>query len=225
MTFIRGLYLLVRGVIVGLVLLIAAIVALLVVALRRIVLPLGFVLLALLALIGLAAAIFEIDGGHGTVSLAHLASLIHLPDLRHYVGTYLHNLETQHGNTAISIGAGIAVLILGLLLLAATLIPARQRSMTLAKDSDWRLTARRRTLVQAASALAEEPGELDRVRVRARPRRRRVGGRLRVRAHRRPDADRRTVEAEVARRLAPLSDGLKLKTKVRARRTSAGRPR
>lgn len=220
MTLIRWIYLALRGLVIAVGLLIAGIVTLLVIAFRRIAPPLGLVLLALVALVGLAAVVFEIDGGRGTLSLAHLATLIHLPDARHYVGSYLHNLDAHKAATGIAIAAGIGAVIIGLLLLAGTFIPRRQRIVALATDQAGRIAARRRALAQAAATLAERPDEVANARARVRPHRRRPGATVRVRATRTHPAPRKPVEADISQQLTPLTDPYDLKTKVRARRAT-----
>lgn len=218
MTLVRWIYQLLRGLVLAVVLLVVGLAALLVVVARRLVLPLGFLLLALIALVALAAAIFEIQGGRDTVSLAHLATLIHLPDLRHYVGVYLGRLEAPGPTAGVSLAAGIGAVVLGLALLGGALIPARQRIVTLASDDAGRVAARRRALNHAAAALAEQPDDVAEARARVRPRRRRAGGRLRLRATRYPDADRKEVEARVKSELAPLTEPYRLSARVRARK-------
>ncbi|MGN6168297.1 MAG: hypothetical protein ACTHQQ_09020 [Solirubrobacteraceae bacterium] len=189
----------------------------------RMVLVLGFLLLLTLALVALAAAIFEIDGGHGSVSLAHLATLIHLPDLRHYVGVYLQRLEAPGVVAWVSVGAGVGAVVLGLLLLVAVLVPRRERLIPLTETGIGPMWGRRRAVGQIAAALAEQPRSVTSARARARPRRGRHGGTVRVRATREARRERRQTEQEIHARLASLSEPFDLTTSVDARRVDKGR--
>lgn len=53
----------------------------------------GLLLLVVLSAAGLAAALFNIQAGDGTLSLSHLASLLALDELRDSVGGWLTDLE------------------------------------------------------------------------------------------------------------------------------------
>lgn len=175
---------------------------------------LSFLLLALLALAGLAAAVFCIQGGDRTLSLTNGASLIGLPRFRDTVDTWLTGLETSGGTIAAL--CGIGAVLLGLLLLAGLLVPRRERLVALDSSSDGTLGARRRPLAQVADALAEQARGVTAARVKARPRRR-AGGTLNVTADHSRQAEPREVERSVKERLEPLTDPFKLKAKVRAR--------
>ncbi|MGO9750894.1 MAG: hypothetical protein ACLP8S_30465 [Solirubrobacteraceae bacterium] len=223
MTVIRVVARGLRGLAVGVALLIVAVPVLLVALASRIVLVLGFVLLTLLALVALAAAIFEINGGHGTVSLAHLAALIHLPDLRHYVGVYLRRAEAPGPVAWVSVGAGVGAVVVGLLLLAGMLVPRRERLIALGETERGPMFARRRALARVAAALAEQPRGVTQARARARPRRGGRGGTIRVRATREALRERRQTEREIEERLTPLSEPFELAARVDARRVTDDR--
>ena len=223
MTVIRVVARGLRGLAVGVALLIVAVPVLLVALASRIVLVLGFVLLVLLALVALAAAIFEINGGHGTVSLAHLATLIHLPDLRHYVGVYLRRVEAPGPVAWVSVGAGVGAVVVGLLLLAGVFVPRRERLIALGETERGPMLARRRALARVAAALAEQPRGVTQARARARPRRGGRGGTVRVRATREALRERRQTEREIEERLAPLSEPFELAARVDARRVTDDR--
>ncbi len=220
MAVIRVVALGLRGLAVGVALLIVAVPVLLVALASRLVLVLGFVLLVLLAFVALAAAIFEIDGGHGTVSLAHLATLIHLPGLRHDVGVYLQRVEAPGPAAWVSVAAGVGAVVVGLLLLAGVLVPRRERLIALGKTERGPLFARRRALARVAAALAEQPRGVTEARARARPRRGRRGGTIRVRATREARRERGQTEREIEGRLAPLSEPFELAARVDARRVT-----
>lgn len=223
MTVIRVVARGLRGLAVSVALLIVAIPVLLVALASRIVLVLGFALLVLLALVGLAAAIFEINGGHGTVSLAHLATLIHLPGLRHYVGVYLRRVEAPGPVASVSVSAGVGAVVVGLLLLAGVFVPRRERLIALGETERGPMLARRRALARVAAALAEQPRGVTQARARARPRRGGRGGTVRVRATREALRERRQTEREIEERLAPLSEPFELAAHVDARRVTDDR--
>ena len=225
MTVIRVVARGLRGLAVGVALLIVAVPVLLVALASRIVLVLGFVLLVLLALVALAAAIFEINGGHGTVSLAHLATLIHLPELRHDVGVYLRRVEAPGPVAWVSVGAGVGAVIVGLLLLAGVFVPRRERLIALGETERGPMFARRRALARVAAALAEQPRGVSQARARARPRRGGRGGTVRVRATREAPRERRQTEREIGERLTPLSEPFELAARVNARRVTDDRGR
>jgi hypothetical protein len=220
MVVIRSLGVGLRRLAVGVALVIAASVVVLVALAARVVLALGVLLLLVLAAVALAAAIFELDGGHGSVSLAHLASLIHLPALRHDVGVYLRRLEAPGPVAWVSIGAGAAAIAVGLLLLAGVFVPRRDRLIALADGALGPVLARRRALARVAAALAEQPRGVTRARARARARRGGHGGTLRVRAVREPQRARDQTEQEITGRLATLAEPFELTARIDARRTA-----
>jgi len=215
----RGL----RGLVVGVALFLFGIVVVLVALASRIVLVLGFVLLALLALVGLAAAVFEINGGRGTVSLSHLATLIQLPELRHTVGEYLHHLGVSGPVASVSVAAGVGAVVVGVLLLAGVFVPRRERLIALGETERGPMLARRRALARVAAALAEQPRGVTQARGRARPRRGGRGGTVRVRATREAARERSQTEGEIQARLASLSGPFELVVRVDARRVTDSR--
>ncbi len=178
----------------------------------------GILLVVALALAGLAAAVFSIQGGHGTLSLPGLAADLHLPALRQDVGAFIRRLEAPGPVAVVAALAGAGAVLLGLVLLAGALAPRRERLVVLAHDEQGAIAARRRPLGQAAAALAQEPGGVLDARARARPWRRGTGGRIRVLV-RTDDADgsRDGLVQGVAGALAPLTDSLPLKAQVRAK--------
>lgn len=185
----------------------------------------ALVVLVALALAGLAAAVFCIEGADGTLSLPSLASDLHLADLRDSVGSFLGSLE-GHGPVAVVAAlSGAGAVLLGAVMLIGALMPGRERLVTLSDGDDGVIAARRRALGQAVTALAEQPRVVLGARARVRPSRRDAGGRLRVRADRDPEtADREAVDA-VAAALQPLTGALSLHPRVRtrARRRRVGR--
>lgn len=180
----------------------------------------AFLLLVLLALTGLAVAVFSIDVGTTGPSLGRLAELLHLASLRDTVGAWLDQLEAD-GSVAVVAGlCGLGAVLIGLLLLAGLLVPRRERVIAMPSATDGALAARRRPLSQVAQTLAEQAGGVTDARARARPRRR-SGGRLRVRVSRGRTEDAGLVRAAVADRLAELTEAFKLKPRIEVTRRRA----
>jgi uncharacterized protein DUF6286 len=180
-----------------------------------------FVLLVVLAVAGLAAAVFSIQGGTGGLSLPKLAEYAQLPAVRDRTGDLLSAVEASGGVARYSLLAGALAVLLGLLLLVAALVPRRERLVELERGDDGTLNARRRPLAQAARALVEPARGVTEAKVRARARRR-GGGTLRVRALRTRPAQDAAIRASIAERLQPLTQPFKLKTTVRVREADRG---
>ena len=180
-----------------------------------------FVLLVVLAVAGLAAAVFSIQGGTGGLSLPKLAEYAQLPAVRDRTGDLLSAVEASGSVARYSLLAGAIAVLLGLLLLIAALVPRRERLVELERGDDGTLNARRRPLAQAARALVEPARGVTEAKVRARARRR-GGGTLRVRALRTRPAQDAAIRASIAERLQPLTQPFKLKTTVRVREADRG---
>ncbi|MGI8902266.1 MAG: hypothetical protein ACR2IP_01050 [Solirubrobacteraceae bacterium] len=182
--------------------------------------------LLVLAAAGLAAAIFCIEGRHSTLSLPSLASDLHLAPLRDSVGQWLGRLEA-HGPTAtVAALCGAGAILLGVVVLVGALVPRRERLVVLRDGPDGVLAARRRALGQGALTLVEQPRVIVAAKVRARPRRGKPGGTLKVRVwpvQETPGGEEAARSATAA--LAPLTESLMLRARVRARkpRRAAGR--
>jgi hypothetical protein len=183
---------------------------------------LAFVLLVALALLGLAVAVFSIQGDGGTLSLPRLAEYFELPELRAHAGRWLDQLEEPGPVALASLGGGAAAIAAGILLLAGTIVPPRERFLVVEEEDDGRLAGRRRAVAQAARSLAEPVRGVTAAKVRVRPRRRGRGGRLAVVAVHPRTVAGSEVEERVREVLVPLSEGFSLRARVRARR---GKPR
>jgi hypothetical protein len=184
--------------------------------LRALVKLLAFLLLVALALLGLAAAVFCLQGGSETLSLTKLAELLRLPELRDEVGDLLRALEADGPVALLSLLGGLIAMLAGLALLAGVLVPRRERLVTLEAAPAGALAARRRALAAAAGMLAEQARGVTAARVRTRPRRT-SGGTLRVRAQRTRSTDPAAARAAVEDQLRPLADPFKLRSRVRVR--------
>lgn len=180
---------------------------------RALVRVISVVLLIILAVVGIALAIFCIGTGTSGPSLGGLANLLQLSALRDTVGTWLGQLEAPGPVALIAAVCGLGAVLLGLLLLAGLLVPRRERLVTLARGEHGTLAARRRPLAQAATALVEQVRGVTEARVRVRPRRR-AGGRLAVRASRTRRVDARQLKEAVREELGGLTNPFKLKARV-----------
>lgn len=176
----------------------------------------SFLLLVILALAGLAIAIFAIGGGAGGFSLPGLARLVHLPDLRDQVGMLLTSVEAPGAVAAKTAAAGAGAVVLGVALIVGALWPRRERMVTLESSDGGTLAARRRPLTRAAEALADQTRGLVARKVSVRPGRR-DGGRIRVRARHAPTDDGGELRKSTEAHLAPLAEpfGLRTRTKIR----------
>lgn len=176
----------------------------------------AFVLLAALAVAGLAVAVFSL-GASGDLSLPGLADLIALPGLEADTGELLGAVEAG-GPIALRSGlAGLAAVALGVMLLIGALAPARERTLQLEENDEGRLEARRRAFGQLAGALVEQQRGVNARRVRVRPARNGRGGRIVLRALHPASADSDEVERQATSALAPLIEPFALDSRVRAR--------
>jgi hypothetical protein len=187
---------------------------------RALVRVVSFLLLVILAVAGIALALFCIGTGTSGPSLGGLASLLDLSALRDTVGSWLTQLEAPGPVAGVAALCALGAVLLGLLLLAGILVPRRERLVTLTSGEYGTLAARRRPLAQAATALVEQVRGVTEARVRVRPRRR-GGGRLTVRASRTRRVDPRQVRGAVGEQLSGLTDPFKLKARVDVPRRGA----
>jgi Family of unknown function (DUF6286) len=183
---------------------------------RALVRIVSFLLLLVLAVAGLAAAVFSIGEGASGPSYSSLAKLVRLPQLRDTVGPWLAQLEAPGPTAGIALLCGLGAMLLGLLLLAGLLVPRRERLVALRQDDHGAVNARRRALAQVAEASAERVPGVAAARATVRPRRT-SGGRLKVRAVRVRSADARQVRDAVAEQMRSLTEPFKLKARVEAR--------
>ncbi len=173
--------------------------------------------LAALALAGLAGAIFAIGSGDGDLSLPGLLRLVEAPAGRDEVAQLLDAVEAD-GPTAVSSAlGGAAAVVAGLLLLVGLLAPRRERLVHLERPEEGPIDARRRPLAAVARSLAEQPREVHAARARVRPRRRGTGGRLRVSADHARSRPADQVSTHVREQLLPLTESFPLRLQVRTR--------
>jgi len=185
--------------------------------LRAIARLVAFLLLVVLAVCGLAIAIFSIGGSRtGDFSLPGLARLVHLGDLRDQVGELLQDLAGPGPVAGIAALCGIGAVALGLLLLMGALWPRRERLVILQRSEEGTLAARRRVLARVASALAEQTRGVTATKIRVRPGRRR-GGRIAVRADHSRSQQPQDVRQQTQMALAPLTEPFGLRARITPR--------
>lgn len=172
---------------------------------------LALVLLIVLAIAGAAVAVFSIQGGVETLSLPKLSSLVGLPGLRDSTAELLGAVEAEGPIALISASAGLAAILVGLLLLIGALARPSERLFRADDSAEGRIAARPRPLATAAAELAQGTDGVTGANARAKPSR--GGGRLSVKAvHRHQDADE--LQGRVDNALASLRSAFALRTRV-----------
>ena len=175
-------------------------------ALARVV---AFLVLLVLALLGLAVAL-------GAIDPSGAAKLARLPAVSERVGDYLDGLPRARGVGVTSLLVGLGAIALGILLLLGSLVPRRERVVVLRETGHGRLAARRRPLGQVAQVLAEQARGVTEAHAKVKPRRR-GGGTVRVTASRPKPVPERDAEQAVAAQLEDLTGPFALKPRVRTK--------
>lgn len=172
----------------------------------------GTVLLIGLSLLGLAIAIFCIQGGSAALSPARLAEHLSLPGLRDSAFDLLNAVESDGPLAAFSALAGIGAIFAAGLLLLGLLSRRSERLFELEDSPEGRIAARPSPLGEAA---AETTRHLDGVTdAKASARASHSGGLVSITAvHRGQENDE--LEARVDSAVAGLRSSFGLKTKVR----------
>jgi len=180
-----------------------------------------FVLLLALAVAGGAAALFSIQAGEDPLSLASLAGLLRLAELRDTVGDYLDQLEADGPLASISLLAGAGAVVASLLLLIGALAPRRERLLVLEEGDEGRIAARARPFEQLAAAAVRRGGATD-ARARLRVQRGGRSGRLGLRlAHPRNEPASALTERASAE-LAPLLTPFRVEPRIEAKVADKG---
>lgn len=185
----------------------------------------GFLLMVLLAVAGIGAAVFSIQGGDATLSLPKLAEMVRLADLRESVGTLLGDVQADGPTAQLTAVAGAAAVVLGLALLAGALVARRERLLTVDDSDGGRLAIRRRALAQIAVARVEQTRGVIRAKASVRPRRRGKGGRLRVTSFHPATLSDEAAARAAREQLAPLGESLSLRVRARGREPGRGSSR
>ncbi len=177
----------------------------------------ALVLFVALALAGLTAAVFTTQAGDQPLSLPGLAQHLRLPDARDNVGEYLDRLEADGPLASRSALAGTGAVLAGVLLLLGVLAPRRKGTVVFDEGEGGSLAARRRTLAEAAEALAEQTRGVTAAKADVRPARRLRKGRLRVRVAHARNQRQGEIEERVMNAVSPLVDAAQLKPRVQAK--------
>jgi hypothetical protein len=186
------------------------------IVLRLLTRVLAFLILLALALAGLAAAAFSVQGDKETLSYHNLASLSGLPQARDAIAGWFAQIGADGPLAIIALLCGLGAVLLGVLLLLGVLVPRRERLVLLEQRDAGALNTRRRPLAGAARALAEQARGVTEAKVRARPRRR-SGGTLRIRADRTRETDAAQARRAVEEQLKPLTEPFGLRARVASR--------
>jgi hypothetical protein len=180
-------------------------------------------LMIILALAGLALALFCLDG-FIRLGSARPDRLLHLAVVRDHVGRFLHQVSAPGPAAGLALLCGIGAVVLGIVLMVGVLAPRRQRLILLEREGpEGRLAARPAPLRDMASALAASAPGATAV---ARPRLRR-GGRLRpsrltLTATRSRTQDAQQVERAIGERLHPLTEPFGVHSRVHVRSGEPG---
>jgi hypothetical protein len=178
----------------------------------------GMLWMLALALLGLGVALYCLDG------FVRLGSIrpdraVHLARVRRHVGRFLDQLATPGSTAALALLAGLATMVLGLLLLAGLLRSRRPRVALLdAGEHDGRLGARRSALRDMSRALADRaPGAATVARPRLTLARRRRRGSLHLSASHAAGDDPADIQRAVTESVAPMTEPFALSTRVHVR--------
>jgi len=190
--------------------------------LRLIAAVLGFLLLIAIAVGGMIVAIFCLRGDSATLSLAHLASLLSLDDLRDKVGPFLESLEADGPMAALAALCGAGAVLLGIGLMVGALMPTRERRLIIERGERGTISGRRRAVGDALTDLAERPREVLGAKAKVRPNRNRSGGRARLKLTEAAGTDERPAAEQSRQELAQLGEDLSLKLQSVSRRPRRG---
>jgi hypothetical protein len=185
----------------------------------------GAVWMIVIALFGLAVALYCLDG------LIKLGSarpdrLVHSQRISRHVGRFLEQIAAAGSTAWLAVLCGLGAMAIGLILLFGTLRSSRQRLAVLDADSSTgTVAARPRVLGEMTRELAQATEGATRVK---RPRlslsRNGRRGRLKVRSNRTRTSDPRVVKQALTEAVKPISEPFSLKPRVSVR-LSDGRGR
>lgn len=190
---------------------------------RLIVRVIGVLFVLVLALAGLALAVYCVDG---SIKLGSLRPdrLLGLPTVRHRVGDFLSQMASPGPVAILSLLCGAGGVLLGLFLLVGLLRRPKERLALLESDgSAGTLDARPRVLREAIRALVEQPR---RASIVERPKlslaRRGTGGRVAVVAKPSSATDSDRLKQALEDALKPLTEPFALKPRIKVRREKKG---
>ena len=174
----------------------------------------ALVLTTMLAVGGLAVAVFSVQGA-GSLSLPALAGQVRLHDLLARVGLFLADLEAAGSIANVAALAGAGTVVLGLLLLFGVFGRTRERLVVIRSDDAGTIGARRRAVAHVAVAVGEQSRDVLRAKATTTARRRGTGGRLRVRVYLADCADRADATEATRARVQTLAAPFSLRLRIR----------
>jgi hypothetical protein len=179
---------------------------------------LGVVWMLVLALFGLAVAMYSVDALVGLGSVRP-DRLLGLPAVRRHLGRFLDQVAAPGSTAGLALVCGLGSMLLGILLLIGVLGRRRQRLVMLEQDRrTGTIAARRRPLGDMARSLAEPAEGATSIR---RPRfalsRRGTRGTLKLSATRARAADPRALTTAIEQAVKPIAEPFGLKPQVRVR--------
>jgi hypothetical protein len=191
--------------------------------LRPLVRLIGFLWMLVLALFGLAVALYCVDA---LVSLGSIRPdrLLHLPSVRDHVGHFLGQLAAAGSTAGLALLCGVGAMLLGVLLLIGVVGRRRERLVILEQDGQaGTIAARRRPLGAMARALAEPARGATSVK---RPKfslaRRGTRGKLKLNATRTRTTDPRELQTNLEKAVEPITGPFGLTPRVRVRLGETG---
>jgi hypothetical protein len=190
--------------------------------LRTLVRLIGVLWMLVLALFGLAVALYCVDA---LVSLGSIRPdrLLHLPTVRRHVGRFLAQLAAPGSTAGLALLCGLGAMLIGVLLLIGVIGRRKQRLVILEQDRTGAIAARRRPLGDMARALAEPVrGATSIKRPKLALSRRGTRGKLKINATRTRTTDPRELQAAVEKAIEPVSEPFGLTPRVRVRLGDSG---
>jgi hypothetical protein len=178
----------------------------------------GVVWMLILALFGLAVAMYCVDALVGLGSIRP-DRLLDLPAARRHVGGFLDQVAAPGSTAGLALLCGLGAMLLGIVLLIGVLGRRKQRLVLLEQHQQTgAIAARRRPLRDMARALAEPAEGATRVK---RPKLSRswggTRGTLKVAVTRTRTADPQELTAAVEQAVEPITEPFGLKPRVRVR--------
>jgi hypothetical protein len=191
--------------------------------LRPLVRLIGVLWMLVLALFGLAVAMYCVDALVGLGSIRP-DRLLHLPSVRDHVGHFLDQLAAPGSTAGLALLCGLGAMLIGLLLLVGVVRRRRQRLAILEQDRQTgAVAARPKPLRDMARALAEPVrGATSVKRPKLSLSRRGTRGKLTVNATRTRTADPAEVKAAVQKAVEPITEPFGLTPRVHVRLGQSG---
>jgi hypothetical protein len=186
--------------------------------LRVLVRMVGVAWMLVLALFGLAVAMYCVDALVGLGSVRP-DRLLGLPGVRRHVGRFLGQVAAPGSTAGLALLCGLGAMVLGILLLIGELGRRKQRLVILEQaHQTGAITARRRPLGEMARSLAEPTEGATSIR---RPSfalsRRGTRGTLKINATRTRTTDSRALTTAIEQAVKPITEPFGLKPRVRVR--------